>query len=112
MILLGVSVISIFKAAASESIGELNQAVEENTLAKFGCILTGKLFVICVLFLLIVLLADVCFAFEIILIKVLAKYSVDGDIVGIFYGFFVGVIGIIGLSIYTVSGGMAKEAFK
>jgi hypothetical protein len=58
-----------------------------------------------------VLIADVCFAFEIILIKVLEKYHVKGDIVGIFYGFFVGILGIVSLTLYSISGGMANEAF-
>jgi hypothetical protein len=41
----------------------------------------------------------------------LEKYQVKGDTVGIFYGFFVGVIGIFSLSLYSISGGMANEAF-
>jgi hypothetical protein len=76
----------------------LEEIVKENTLAKFGCIATA-------------LFTDICFAFEIILIKVLDKYNVKGDIVGIFYVFFVGVIGIVGLSVYSISGGMRNEAF-
>ena len=34
-----------------------------------------------------------------------------GDIVGIFYGFFVGILGIVSLTLYSISGGMANEAF-
>ena len=39
------------------------------------------------------------------------KFGVNGDIVGIFYSFFVGLIAIVGLFIYSISGGMANEAF-
>ncbi len=41
----------------------------------------------------------------------LSNYKVDGDTVGIYYGFFVGIIGMICLTIYSISGGMANEAF-
>jgi hypothetical protein len=39
---LGVTVISIFKASTETIAGILEEIVEENTLAKFGCILTGN----------------------------------------------------------------------
>lgn len=76
----------------------MEEIVKENTYAKFGCIFTA-------------LFTDICFAFEIILIKVLEKHNVKGDIVGIFYVFFVGVIGIFGLILYSISGGMKTETF-
>lgn len=112
IILLGVTVISIFKASTESIGGIMEEKIEENTLAKLGCILAGKHIYYDYNTLSIVLMADVCFAFEIILIKVLAKYKVDGDIVGIFFCFFVGIIGIISLSVYSISGGMANEAFE
>jgi hypothetical protein len=58
------------------------------------------------------LAADLSFAFEILLIKNLAALGVEGDIVGLFYGFFVGNIGILGLIVYSLSGAMANETFS
>ena len=54
-------------------------------------------------------MADMMFAFEVILIKEFAKFKVSGDTVGIYYGFFVGVLGIISLSIFSMTGAMAGE---
>ncbi len=42
IILLGVTVISIFKASTESIKGSIEEIIEENTLAKFGCIIAGK----------------------------------------------------------------------
>ena len=41
VILLGVAILSIFKAS-TETIGGIAEGAQENSLAKFGCIIAGK----------------------------------------------------------------------
>jgi drug/metabolite transporter (DMT)-like permease len=50
-------------------------------------------------------------SFEVILIKQLSKFKVNGDSVGIYYAFFVGVLASIGLVVYSIFGGMKNEFF-
>lgn len=37
--------------------------------------------------------------------------KVDGDLCGYFYAFFIGVLGIISLAIYAMTGELANESF-
>lgn len=43
---------------------------------------------------------------EVVLIKTLTLFKVEGELAGIFYTFFVGAIGAIFLLIYTICGEM------
>ena len=101
IIIIGVLVISFFKAADPTVVilnGEIVTDPSLNPWAKMICITTG-------------LLAAGSFALEIILVKELTKLSIDGTTAGMFYTLFVGIFGLIALSVYSLSGFMANEIY-
>ena len=57
------------------------------------------------------LIAALCFSGEVVLVKQLTLYKVDGDLAGLFYTFFVGIIGMVCLSVYGISGGLAQDLY-
>ena len=95
LILLGVFTISVFKAAS-----EFENAVSQapNTMAKAVSIIAG-------------LVAASAYGGEVILIKELSKLNVHGSDSGYFYTLFVGIEGLIGLSLYSIAGQMATAPF-
>lgn len=54
---------------------------------------------------------SICFACEILLVKVLTNLAVNGDHAGMFYTFFVGIQGAILLTIYGITGRMKDEIY-
>lgn len=86
-------------ATDGQSPVDVNQLAEESiSYNKLACIGTG-------------ILAALSFSLEVVLVKELTIFNVEGVLSGMFYTMFVGILGAVGLIIYTIIGGMADETF-
>eukprot|EP00347_Sterkiella_histriomuscorum_P016925 403351323 len=109
-ILVAVVIVSVFRPD-TENISEQthihNQTNEEiqqtpqnsQTYYKFLCILTG-------------LIAAVLFGQEIVFVRTLTGYKVDGELAGYIYPLIVGLMGIIGIILYYIISDTASDNYK
>ncbi|CDW72097.1 UNKNOWN [Stylonychia lemnae] len=98
LILVAVAIVSVFTPDQTQRI---HQEAEEHSDSYYEalCILTG-------------LIAAVLFGQEIVFVRVLTEYKVDGELSGYFYPLFVGIYGIIGVISYVIIFDIGEDHYE